>query len=80
MRAGFADLLHGAGAPTDAYTDMWVTRHQVARIIADPRVRGVALTGDEDAGMVATQAGHGLKKCTMELGGSDPVIVLEDAG
>jgi succinate-semialdehyde dehydrogenase/glutarate-semialdehyde dehydrogenase len=76
----FADLFHEAGAPTGAYTNMRVTKDQVARIIADPRVRGVALTGGEDAGMVvATQAGRALKKTTMELGGSDPFIVLEDA-
>lgn len=76
----FADLLQEAGAPAGAYTNMRVTKDQIARIIADPRVRGVALTGGEDAGtVVAAQAGHALKKTTMELGGSDPFIVLEDA-
>jgi succinate-semialdehyde dehydrogenase/glutarate-semialdehyde dehydrogenase len=78
--AAFADLFAEAGAPGGAYTNMRVTRDQVARIIADPRVRGVALTGSEEAGMdVARQAGQALKKSTMELGGSDPFIVLEDA-
>jgi succinate-semialdehyde dehydrogenase/glutarate-semialdehyde dehydrogenase len=48
----FADLLHESGAPTGAYTNMRVTKDQIARIIADPRVRGVALTGGEDAGTV----------------------------
>jgi succinate-semialdehyde dehydrogenase/glutarate-semialdehyde dehydrogenase len=76
----FADLFHESGAPDGAYTNMRVTKDQIARIIADPRVRGVALTGGEDAGtVVATQAGRELKKTTMELGGSDPFIVLEDA-
>ncbi len=76
----FADLFAEAGAPVGAYTNLRVTKEQISRIIADPRVKGVALTGGEDAGtVVATQAGKELKKSTMELGGSDPFIVLEDA-
>jgi succinate-semialdehyde dehydrogenase/glutarate-semialdehyde dehydrogenase len=76
----FADLFIEAGAPAGTYTNMLVTKDQIARIIADPRIRGVALTGGEDAGVVvARQAGEALKKSTMELGGSDPFIVLEDA-
>jgi succinate-semialdehyde dehydrogenase / glutarate-semialdehyde dehydrogenase len=76
----FADLFVEAGAPVGAYTNLRVTKEQIARIIADPRVKGVALTGGEDAGtVVAAQVGKELKKSTMELGGSDPFIVLEDA-
>jgi succinate-semialdehyde dehydrogenase/glutarate-semialdehyde dehydrogenase len=78
--AAFADLFTEAGAPAGAYTNMLVTKDQIARIIADPRVKGVALTGGEDAGVVVAKlAGQALKKSTMELGGSDPFIVLEDA-
>jgi succinate-semialdehyde dehydrogenase/glutarate-semialdehyde dehydrogenase len=76
----FADLFGEAGAAAGAYTNLLVSKEQIARIIADPRVRGVALTGGEATGtVVARQAGEALKKSTMELGGSDPFIVLEDA-
>lgn len=76
----FADLFMEAGAPTGAYTNLRISKSQVARIIADPRIKGVALTGSEVAGAaVAAQAGQSLKKSTMELGGSDAFIVLEDA-
>jgi succinate-semialdehyde dehydrogenase/glutarate-semialdehyde dehydrogenase len=78
--AAFADLFIEAGAPAGAYINLLVTKEQIARIIADPRVKGVALTGGEETGViVAKQAGQALKKSTMELGGSDPFIVLEDA-
>jgi succinate-semialdehyde dehydrogenase/glutarate-semialdehyde dehydrogenase len=76
----FADLFVEAGAPTGAYTNLLISKAQVARVIADPRIKGVALTGSEAAGaIVAGQAGGALKKSTMELGGSDAFIVLEDA-
>jgi len=76
----FARLLEDAGAPAGAYTNLFVTKDQIARIIEDRRVKGVALTGSDAAGAaVAAQAGKALKKSTMELGGSDPFIVLEDA-
>jgi len=76
----FADLFTEAGAPTGAYTNLRISKSQVARTIADPRIKGVALTGSEVAGaVVAAQAGQWLKKSTMELGGSDAFIVLEDA-
>jgi succinate-semialdehyde dehydrogenase/glutarate-semialdehyde dehydrogenase len=78
--AAIADLFIEAGAPAGAYINLRVTREQIERIIADPRVKGVALTGGEEAGVVvARQAGQALKKSTMELGGSDPFIVLDDA-
>lgn len=71
-------LLHDAGIPTDAYVNVYATNEQVADIIADPRVAGVSLTGSERAGaVVAAQAGRHLKKVVLELGGSDPMIVLD---
>jgi succinate-semialdehyde dehydrogenase/glutarate-semialdehyde dehydrogenase len=76
----FADLFTEAGAPAGAYTNLLVSRDQIARIIADARIRGVALTGSDTAGaMVGAQAGKEVKKSVLELGGSDPFIVLEDA-
>ena len=76
----FEKLLQEAGAPDGAYTNLFISKDQVAQIIEDPRIRGVALTGSEAAGaIVAAQAGKHLKKTTLELGGSDAFIVLEDA-
>ena len=76
----FADLFIEAGAPVGAYTNLLISKAQVAHVIADPRIKGVALTGSEAAGaIVAGQASGVLKKSTMELGGSDAFIVLEDA-
>jgi succinate-semialdehyde dehydrogenase/glutarate-semialdehyde dehydrogenase len=76
----FAELLKDAGAPEGAYTNLFVNKDQVAQLIDDPRVRGVALTGSEAAGaVVAARAGKNLKKTTLELGGSDAFIVLDDA-
>ncbi len=76
----FAQLMHDAGLPEAAYTNLFISTDQVSRLIDDPRVRGVALTGSEAAGAaVAARAGRNLKKSTLELGGSDAFIVLEDA-
>ena len=76
----FEQLMVDAGAPDGAYTNLFVSKDQIAKIIADPRIRAVALTGSEAAGaVVAAQAGKQLKKSTMELGGSDAFIVLDDA-
>ncbi len=76
----FANLFLEAGAPEGVYTNLLISKEQVAAVISDPRVKGVALTGSEEAGaLVAAQAGGALKKSTMELGGSDAFIVLEDA-
>ncbi|MCQ9155111.1 NAD-dependent succinate-semialdehyde dehydrogenase [Acidomonas methanolica] len=73
-------LMVEAGLPEGAFRNIFPTRGQLARIIADPRVRGVALTGSEGAGAtVASQAGQALKKTTMELGGADAFVVLNDA-
>jgi len=76
----FETLLHDAGAPTGAYTNLLISHAQSDRVIDDPRVRGVALTGSVAAGrVIAARAGHNLKKSSMELGGSDAFIVLDDA-
>jgi succinate-semialdehyde dehydrogenase/glutarate-semialdehyde dehydrogenase len=76
----FEKLLLEAGAPVGAYTNLLVSYEQSDRIIDDPRIQGVALTGSLPAGRsVAARAGQNLKKSTMELGGSDAFIVLDDA-
>src|ERR1700723_3419778 len=76
----FEQLLAEAGAPAGVYTNVFLSNDQVASLIDDRRTRGVALTGSERAGeSLASRAGKNLKKSTMELGGSDPFIVLEDA-
>jgi succinate-semialdehyde dehydrogenase/glutarate-semialdehyde dehydrogenase len=76
----FAELMQDAGAPEGAYTNLFVSKDQIAQAIDDPRVRAVALTGSEAAGaVVAARAGKNLKKSTLELGGSDAFIVLDDA-
>lgn len=67
-----------AGLPRDAYINVFATNDQAATIIADPRVAGVSVTGSERAGAaVAEIAGRNLKKVVLELGGSDPFIVLD---
>jgi len=76
----FEKLWLEAGAPAGAYTNLLISHAQVNRVIDDPRIKGVALTGSVEAGrIVAGRAGQNLKKSTMELGGSDAFIVLEDA-
>ena len=76
----FERLLEEAGAPAGAYTNLFISKDQVAKVIDDDRVRAVALTGSEGAGaVVAARAGKNLKKSTLELGGSDAFIVLDDA-
>ena len=76
----FEKLWLEAGAPAGAYTNLRISYEQVNHVIDDPRIKGVALTGSVEAGkIVAGRAGLNLKKSTMELGGSDAFIVLEDA-
>jgi succinate-semialdehyde dehydrogenase/glutarate-semialdehyde dehydrogenase len=75
----FERLLADAGTPAGVYTNGFFSNDQVGRLIDDPRTQGVALTGSERAGeSLASRAGKNLKKSTMELGGSDAFIVLED--
>ncbi len=76
----FEQLVREAGAPEGAWSNLFISNEQVADLIADDRVQGVALTGSERAGSaVAQQAGKHLKKSTLELGGNDVFIVLDDA-
>ncbi|MET0190859.1 MAG: NAD-dependent succinate-semialdehyde dehydrogenase [Pseudonocardia sediminis] len=75
-----AEIFHTAGVPEAVYINVYATNEQIADMIADPRVRGISLTGSERAGAsVAETAGRNLKKAVLELGGSDAFIVLDDA-
>jgi succinate-semialdehyde dehydrogenase/glutarate-semialdehyde dehydrogenase len=75
--AALQQIFLDAGFPSGVYTNIYATNEQVADIIADPRVAGVSLTGSERAGAaVAEIAGRHLKKVVLELGGSDPFILL----
>jgi succinate-semialdehyde dehydrogenase/glutarate-semialdehyde dehydrogenase len=76
----FEKLWLDAGAPAGAYTNLLISHAQSGSVIDDPRVKGVALTGGVQAARsIASRAAQHLKKTTMELGGSDAFIVLEDA-
>ncbi len=76
----FEKLLVEAGAPAGLYTNLQISHAQSDIIIDDPRIKGVALTGSTEAGRsIAGRAGQNLKPSSMELGGSDAFIVLEDA-
>ena len=75
--AAMEQMFRDAGFPPGAYVNLYAAHHQIERIIADPRVQGVSLTGSERAGAeVAAIAGRHLKKVVLELGGSDPFILL----
>jgi len=66
-----------AGLPHGAYVNLYASHRQLAKVIEDPRVQGISLTGSEYAGSVVAEiAGRNLKKVVLELGGSDPFIVL----
>lgn len=76
----FEKLWIEAGAPAGLYTNLLVSHDQANQIVDDPRVKGVALTGSAAAGRsIAARAGQNLKPSSLELGGSDSFIVLEDA-
>ena len=75
--AAIQRIYDDAGFPPGAYVNVYATNEQIADVIADPRVAGVSLTGSERAGAaVAEIAGRNLKKVVLELGGSDPFILL----
>jgi succinate-semialdehyde dehydrogenase/glutarate-semialdehyde dehydrogenase len=77
--AAMEQIFHEAGVPADAYINIYATNDQIAWVIADPRVQGVSLTGSGRAGAaVAELAGRHLKKVVLELGGSDPFLVLQN--
>ncbi|MDO9438071.1 NAD-dependent succinate-semialdehyde dehydrogenase [Hydrogenophaga sp.] len=74
------DIFKRAGAPAGLFTTLLVGSGEVAGLIADPRISAVTFTGSTPAGrQIASQAGQALKKQVLELGGSDPFIVLADA-
>lgn len=76
----FADAVKEAGAPAGSLTNLFLSYDQVNKAIADKRVAGICLTGSERGGAaVAKEAGTNLKKNTMELGGNDAFIILDDA-
>lgn len=76
----FESIVREAGAPDGAVTNLYISSTKVAELIGDPRIQGVALTGSEGAGSkVGARASEMLKKSTMELGGSDVFVVLDDA-
>jgi succinate-semialdehyde dehydrogenase / glutarate-semialdehyde dehydrogenase len=75
--AAMQKLFDEAGFPDGAYENVYATNEQIEWVIADPRVRGVSVTGSERAGAaVAEIAGRNLKKVVLEMGGSDPFILL----
>jgi len=76
----FEKLWTDAGAPPGLYTNLLIDHGQSDRVIDDPRIKGVALTGSVAAGKaIAARAGANVKPTSMELGGSDAFIVLDDA-
>ncbi|ANW66473.1 succinate-semialdehyde dehydrogenase [Mycobacterium sp. djl-10] len=73
-------IFRDAGAPEGVYVNIFPSHGQIETIIADPRVAGVSLTGSEAAGAtVGALAGRHLKKVVLELGGSDPYLILDTA-
>jgi succinate-semialdehyde dehydrogenase/glutarate-semialdehyde dehydrogenase len=78
--AVFDDLFARAGLPAGGFKNLYLSHALTEYVINDPRIRGVALTGSEEAGaIIATYAAKAVKKSTLELGGADPFVVLEDA-
>jgi succinate-semialdehyde dehydrogenase / glutarate-semialdehyde dehydrogenase len=74
------DLFRAAGAEEGLYTNLLLSGARVHKVIDNPKVAGVSLTGSVEAGRaIAARAGEKLKKVVLELGGSDPFVVLDDA-
>ena len=71
-------IFEEAGVPVGGYQNVFASHDQIASMIADDRVQGISLTGSERAGaIIGAQAGQHLKKCVLELGGIDPMVVLD---
>lgn len=78
--AALESIFREAGFPQDLFQNLFLETRLVARVIESPRIQAVTLTGSTPAGKaVASKAGEMLKKTVLELGGSDPYIILEDA-
>jgi succinate-semialdehyde dehydrogenase / glutarate-semialdehyde dehydrogenase len=74
------DVIRRAGFPEDVFQTLLIGSSQVGRVLDDPRVKAASLTGSEAAGaQVAAQAGKQIKKTVLELGGSDPFVVMPSA-
>ena len=74
------DLFDAAGSPTGVFRTLRLGSARIADVIGDPRVAAVTLTGSTPAGQaIARQAGEALKPAVLELGGSDPYVILDDA-
>ncbi|WP_258142696.1 NAD-dependent succinate-semialdehyde dehydrogenase [Arthrobacter sp. MYb227] len=73
-------IMDDAGIPAGVYNNVFATHDQISTIIEDSRIQGVSLTGSERAGaIIGEQAGRNLKKAVLELGGSDPYVILDSA-
>ncbi|MBQ0788763.1 MAG: NAD-dependent succinate-semialdehyde dehydrogenase [Oceanihabitans sp.] len=78
--AAIEELFEEAGAPEGLYTNLFIPGKRASALVADKRIKGVSLTGSEEAGAsIAMEAGKHLKKVVLELGGNDVFIILEDA-
>ena len=78
--AAIEKIFDEAGAPKGLYTNVYAQHSQISTMIEDDRVQGVSLTGSETAGRaIASQAGQALKKCVLELGGTDAYLVLDSS-
>tara|TARA_R100000935_G_C2841513_1_gene171351 strand:+ start:13866 stop:15248 length:1383 start_codon:yes stop_codon:yes gene_type:complete len=78
--AAIEELFEEAEAPEGLYTNLFITGKHASALVSDKRIKGVSLTGSEEAGAsVAAEAGKHLKKVVLELGGNDVFIILEDA-
>lgn len=78
--AAIEELFDEAGAPEGLYTNLFISGKHASALVSDKRIKGVSLTGSEEAGAsVAAEAGKHLKKVVLELGGNDVFIILEDA-
>ncbi len=78
--AAIEELFEEAEAPVGLYTNLFISGKHASALVSDKRIKGVSLTGSEEAGAsIAMEAGKHLKKVVLELGGNDVFIILEDA-